>query len=194
MEQDKKERLDLLLSMAKEGNEPAFEGLVLETEDILSALAAGYALKEEDTKDLLQEIYIKLWRSLSSYRGDCSAATWIYRIANNAARDMLRRERLRRFIPLFRTNEEGEEEPLPLASLDISPEESMLDKERRQAVREGIMKLPQMQKEILILRDVNSLSYKEISEILKIEEGTVKSRLSRARNMLKEHLKKGNFL
>ncbi len=143
-------------------------------------------------QDLLQETFIRLWTNRQSYREIARFSTWLYTVAGNLAKSELRRRKVRRFFSLSVGAESGfdreDDRTLELPDEDADPE---TDFERRQIlsrVEEEVQRLPVLFREVIILRDLQELSYEEISTILKIPLGTVKSRVNRARMRLQAKL------
>lgn len=183
-----------LVRRAMKGNEPAFEALVRMYERQVFAYAYRLLSNHQDAEEVTQDVFVKLWRTLGSFRWESSFSTWILVITRNTATDLLRR-RDEGTDPLWREGAEGEEYGVPIAdaSTDSNPEEAYLQKERVATVRRAIDALPSDFRDILCLRELQGLSYSEIAEVLSLEEGTVKSRINRARAALKKILKKWNF-
>lgn len=189
------EDMTALMAKAARGDETAFEAIVRETENTVYRYLFSLLHNREDALDASQETYLRLWRTRSSYRGDCAVGTWILRIAHNCAVDHLRAAGKRASLPLAVTDNEGTEtltDP-PDTDTDSNPEEALARKEKRQAVRAAIDSLNAEQRQIIILRDYDGRSYEEIATLLGIEQGTVKSRLNRARNFIRKFLISGNF-
>jgi len=151
---------------------------------------------EHDAADLSQEIYIKVWRALPSFRGESSFTTWLYRIAQNAATDHARKAARNRTVSLTLENDENEEESgkeMEIAGSDRDPEEAALESEKSTFMEKALNMLSPEHKAVITLRYIEGYSCNEISEILAIDQGTVKSRLFRAREKLKILLEKGNY-
>ncbi|MBQ8512848.1 MAG: sigma-70 family RNA polymerase sigma factor, partial [Clostridia bacterium] len=127
---------------------------------------------------------------------ECSFTTWLFRIAVNCAKDAQRTSGRHRTVSLTQEDEDGEgaEWDLPETNEEFLPEESLDKRERITGIRRAIGELPDEQRQVLILRDLHELPYSQIAELLSLELGTVKSRLNRARQNLKNILKNGNFL
>ena len=128
-------------------------------------------------EDAAQEAFIRAWKHLPSYRPRSPFRNWIYRIANNAALDVLRRR-----------HETVDVDALPIASSNIGPEATVEKEERAKRVQQAVLELPDASRAVLILREYEGLSYKEIANTLSIPIGTVMSRLNYARNRLRESL------
>lgn len=183
-----------LLAQAKKGNERAFEGLVRLYEVRVFSYANSLVGNRQDAEEVTQDVFVKVWRSLPQFRGACSFSSWIMRITRNTATDRLR-TRQEQPQPLFAENEDGELFALPLVDEDPehNPPAAWDREERIQTVRRAIAALPPEQREILILRDLNGYSYAQLAEMLSLEDGTVRSRLNRARQNLKKILESWNF-
>lgn len=178
-----------------DGNVNAFEDLVLEYQDRVYHIALKMTSSPEDAFDLSQETFLKAYRTLGSFRGESGFGSWLYRMCANLCIDFLRKRKRRgqeQILSLDETDEGGRPRELP--DLRYEPQKELERKEQRAMVREGLRRLPEEQRLILILRDVEGLSYQEISETLTIELGTVKSRIYRARARLAALLTSdGNF-
>ncbi len=189
--------LSELMKRAARGDEQAFSELVQKTEASVYRYLYALVKNREDALDLSQEAYLKLWRTLGSYRGDCSPTTWILRIVKNTAIDHIRKTgKTGDILPLNYTDKDGTETSfdLPDTDVDANPEQALERKQTRAAVRGAILSLPEDQRDVIVLREFEGLSYEEIAKRLSLELGTVKSRLSRARHAIKEFLISGNFL
>ena len=183
-----------LIDRVLEGDLSAFEPLVTEYQKRIYNLALRMTKNPADAEDMTQEAFLKAFRSLASFRRDSGFYVWVYRIASNLCIDFLRREKLRNEEPLVQTDGDGEERALELPDLRALPEEEVQRQEIREALRTGFDALPPRQRQILTLRDINGLSYGEIAAVLELEEGTVKSRISRARAALAELLSESGNL
>ncbi len=189
------EILAALMKQAAQGSESAFSDLVKHFEKTVYNIAMQAVRNREDALDISQEVFIKLWRTSGSYRGECSVSSWVIKIARNTTLDLLRRHTSHQTDSLTVEDEDGDtaERDIPVSGGDDDPVSSYERKERISIVRTAIGDLGDEHKEIILLRDISGLSYAEIAQILGIEEGTVKSRLFRARNSLKEILQKRNI-
>jgi RNA polymerase sigma-70 factor (ECF subfamily) len=127
--------------------------------------------------DAAQETFIRAWQHLPGYRPRSPFRNWLYRIATNVARDALRRER-----------ETVSLDSVPLANSEQGPEAAVEGKERGDRVRQAVLSLPPASRAVLVLREYEDLSYREIADTLGIPMGTVMSRLNYARNRLRESL------
>ena len=165
------------------GNVNDFEKLVTAYEKNVYSLALRMVGDPEDAADMTQETFIKAYRSLSSFRGDSKFSSWLYRIASNVCLDFLR-SRSRHPQVSLSTVDEDDRATFELPDLSRNPEEQLMKKLSMEAVRRGLEQLPEQQRQILVLRELGGLSYAELAQTLGLEEGTVKSRIFRARKRL----------
>ena len=183
-----------LVRRAANGSEAAFEAIVRLYERQVFAYAYRLLSNRQDAEEVTQDVFVKVWRTLPSFRWESALSTWILTITRNAATDLLRR-REEPTESLWREDENGGEYAIPVAdpSPESNPEEAYQCKERAELVRRGIAALSPDFREILLLREMQGLSYSDIAVVLSLEEGTVKSRINRARAALKKILKGWNF-
>ena len=166
------------------GDVDAYEALVREYEKNVYNLALRMTGNSEDAYDMSQEAFLKAYNSLPSFRGDSKFSVWLYRIVSTACLDFLRSRTRKPTVSLSTENDEGEEVELDIADEEQTPEKELDRKLTRDAVQRGLKSLPAEHREILLLREIQGLSYEEISEALGLEVGTVKSRIFRARKKL----------
>lgn len=183
-----------LVSRARAGDTAAFEQLMLANQDRVYTLCLRMTGDREDALDLAQEAFFNAWRGLSSFQGNSSFSTWVYRLASNACIDFLRK-RKRRQQGESPHSLDDEEAPLPEpADPRGSPEEELERRELRRAVERGLQALPDHHRQVLVMRELSGMSYQEIGAVLDLDLGTVKSRIARARLALKKFLvQEGNF-
>ncbi len=167
-----------------EGDVNAFEDLVTEHEKGVYAIAQRMTGNAEDAADMTQETFIKAYNSLSSFRGDSKFSVWLYRIATNVCLDFLRSRSRKPTVSLSVEDDDGEETQMDIADESQSPEQLLERGLTRDAVRRGLKSLSPEYRQILLLREIQGLSYEEIAEALVLEVGTVKSRIFRARKRL----------
>jgi RNA polymerase sigma-70 factor (ECF subfamily) len=186
------------LSLARQaaaGNDDAFSVIV----DRYSRLVYNVALRSvsspEDAADISQDTFLKAWRSIGSFRGDCALSTWLCRIALNCCCDHARSAKRHRVLSLTVREEDEESKVLDIPDTDVTamPEEELTRQTEIDAVRAAIDALPEDQKMIITMRDITGLSYAEIAEALGLEMGTVKSRINRARGNVKKFLIERNL-
>ena len=166
------------------GDANAFETLVLEYEKNVYNIALRMTGNSEDAADMTQEAFIKAYNSLQSFRGDSKFSVWLYRIVSNVCLDFLRSKNRRPTVSLSVEDDDGEDAQLDVADESQSPELLLDRKLTRDSVRRGLDSLPPDYRQILLLREVQGLSYDEIAQALSLEVGTVKSRIFRARKRL----------
>lgn len=178
-----------LINKAKKGDIAAFEELVRLHEKKVYTIAYKYMGNYEDAGDITQETFIKAYQVINTFRGEASFATWISRIAANKALDELRKRKR------FQTTSLEEEIELEAGSVskeiaaeDATPEEYYLQQETGEYLQHLLDEMREEYKVVIIMREVEGRTYEEIAEALACSLGTVKSRLSRARNHLKEKI------
>ena len=175
-----------------DGDANAFEALVLRYQKKVYNTVLRLAGDCAEAEDLSQEGFLKIFKGLSSFRGESSFSTYIYRVAANTAIDALRR-REAPTVRLSTENEEGEEFELALPDAGPLPVEILESRERRQAIRAAIDALPEHHRAVIVLREMDGMSYQDIAQAMGLTEGTVKSRINRARGRLRQLLLEGNF-
>lgn len=174
-----------LIRRAKKGDSDAFRLLVEAYQTAVYRLALRMC-GESGAEDAAQEAFVAAWRGLPRFRGECKFSTWLYRLTTNAAIDYLRREQKQRT--------EGDVDDLSLADDSPSPQEQAERSETQQRVRKALAALSDEHRQILLLRYMQELDYGEIAQALHISEGTVKSRINRAKARLRELLaQEGNL-
>ncbi|MGQ0694523.1 MAG: RNA polymerase sigma factor [Nitrospiraceae bacterium] len=168
-----------------------FDKLYRDHVDLMYRFANRLCGESEAAKDLVQETFLNAYRGFKDFRGDAQVSTWLYTIASRACLRMRRRQKgaperelsLEEFIP----TSEGEFR-LQIPVDGLSPEEAFQNKELRQALDAAIDKLPKKYKMVLVLRDMEGLSAKEVGTIMGLNERAVKSRLHRARLFVRREL------
>lgn len=173
-----------LVRAAAGGDESAFSELVRIYENKAYHLALRMVSNPEDAYDVAQDAFLAAWRGLPSFRGESGFSTWLYRLVSNAAIDHLRRTKHQR------GNVSLDDEELNLDAPDDSPtpQEAAEENDLKQAVAAGLRELSDDHRTVLVMREVQELSYEEIAESLQLDLGTVKSRISRARTHLRKIL------
>lgn len=180
-----------LLSRAKNGDMAAFEQLILEHEKIVYNVALRMMNHREDADDIAQEVFIKAFRSIGNFDERATFSTWIYRITVNTCIDEMRKRKGKQNFSLDSEIEDEEGSfKQQIADKGETPEESLLRQEGQSEIVEALRTLSEDHKMVVILRDVQGLSYDEVAEATGTSLGTVKSRLSRGRNQLKAEILK----
>lgn len=178
-----------LIGRAKNGDMSAFEQLILAHEKIVYNVALRTLNNIEDAKDISQEVFIKAFRSIEKFDGRSSFSTWIYRITMNTCIDEVRRRKGKSTVS-FEEEMDAEEGSWKQQYADPgdTPEEKALRVEEQGEILTALNQISEEHKTVIILRDVQGLSYDEIAEITGLTLGTVKSRISRARIQLKQEI------
>ena len=175
-----------LIEQCRAGEMGAFDELMARHQDRVFNLCLWHSRDPEAASDATQEVFIRVFRSLKNFRGDCAFSTWLHRIAVNIALDQAN-WRQRTPVPISTLERSETSFPEPADTGD-HPGEALTRRERRLAVREAMAALPEHHRLVLVLFDIQGYAYGEISEILKVPIGTVRSRLNRARAALREKL------
>ena len=178
-------KLDDLFLLARKGDGAAFEQIVKVTERSVYNLALSMTRNQSDAEDITQETYLRLWRSIREVKIE-SPKAYILRTARNLVLDLIRK-----------SSRQATDEPdldIEDISSDSRPDVSYLQKIEAEQIRRSIEELPPSAREIIILRDIEGLSYSEIASTLSIAEGTLKSKLFRARERLRQIILSKNIL
>ena len=178
---------ELVLRRAQQGDPEAFEALMTDMESLVWRVCWHYTGNREDASDCGQDAVLKIWRSLSAFRFDCAFETWVYRVCVNCCLDFLRRRKRTAAEPLQPLTEKGFDPP------DPSPgtEETVLRQEDLSLLRQAVALLPEEQRDALVLTQLEGKPYGEAADMLGVSEGTVKSRVNRAKAKLKEWWESG---
>lgn len=178
-----------LVEAVRAGDPIAYRGLVEKYQNRVYHLIYGMLRNQEDARDLTQEVFVKAYHRLDSFRQESSFYTWIYRIAMNQAIDFIR-ARKRRPTTAFDegTANRDDNGEIAAAHHEDSPSHALERKRLYKRIMDAMQELPEDQREVLLLREVEGLAYKEIAEIMDIPEGTVMSRLYYARRKLQKLL------
>lgn len=169
-----------LVELARRGDHAAFRVLVEKYQRKMFAVALGIVRDRDDAFDLCQEAFLRAYRGLDRFEGDAQLFTWLYRILHNLAVDHLRRRR-------FQTvSIDDEDHALPIAdeSLDADPSRQLWCRDLCERIDDALARLTPAHREIVVLREVEGLSYKEIADAIGCSIGTVMSRLFHARKKL----------
>ena len=187
---------EALISAASNGDSAAFGQLVTNYQALVYNTIKLKVRNSEDAMDLSQEVFIKLWKALPNWRGECRFSTWLYRICVNTSVDFLRRAPEIPPESLSGIPDEDGDRPLEVAdeTIGASPERLAEQNETTALVRRAISLLSGEQREVILLRDIEGYTYDEIADMLSLEIGTVKSRLNRARSNLRSLLSDGEKL
>ena len=181
---------EFTLRRAQKGDSSAFEMLVTPHEQMLWRVCWHYTHHQEDAADCLQETMLKAWRGIKSYRGECSLSTWLYRIASTVCLDFLRKQK--RLPETESADELAEDEGFTPVDDSPTPDEAIIRQESADNIRAAIDALPADMRTVIILYALQGMQYEEIAEVTRTSVGTVKSRISRARQKIAKYLTDGN--
>ncbi len=166
------------------GSEEAFNRLVLRHQRSAVNLAYRFLGDYEDACDIAQEAFVRVYKHLRRFKGDCSFKTWLYKITLNLSRNRYRWKVRRGEFGRISLDDPGNENPhkhTEVPDTKLSAETELRNKEIHSRIQESLSLLPKMYREILVLRHMEEMSYSEMSKMLRCAEGTIKSRLHRAR-------------
>ncbi len=177
-----------LLERCRGGDTTAFDEIVEQHQNRVFNLCYWVLNDHEAAADAAQDAFVRAFRAIGNFRGDCAFSTWLHRIAVNVA---LNAARSRRHTPLpfsaLENDETGTRPPEPVDPID-NPQDMLTRRERRRVVRCALAELPEHHRLVLVLFDIQGHSYEEMAELLELPLGTVKSRLNRARLALRDKL------
>ena len=174
-----------LIERASAGDPSAFNRLMETHEKRMYAVALRMCANREDAQDCLQEAMLRVYRAISGFKGQSTFSTWVYRITMNTCLDELRRKKNKQNTSLDNLLDMG----WSPADEDDTPERHAVRSEARRRLHGAIRELPDDMRAAIVLRDIQGLSYEEIAQTLDINVGTIKSRISRGREKLREKLK-----
>ncbi len=175
-----------IVKKATQGDAVAFEQLMRAHEGRMYAVSLRMCGNREDALDCTQEAMLRIYRAMSSFKGQSSFATWVYRITMNTCLDELRRRKVRTSSSLDALLDSG----WAPSDEDDTPERHSIASEQRRTLERAIADLPEDMRAAIVLRDVQGFSYEEIAQMLTANVGTIKSRISRGREKLRETLMK----
>ncbi len=173
----------ILLEKAVNGDIQSFELLIKKYQKFAYNIALNYLKNIDEAEDATQEALIKAFKYLKNFHMESKFSTWLYRIVINTCKDELRKKSKENNIISLNANDTYEDE---IEDLSYEPLKTIENKELSNGLKEAINQLKIKYKEVIILCDVNDISYNEISDILKIPVGTVRSRINRGRKMLRK--------
>ena len=178
-----------LIHQAQNGSIEAFEKLILNYESTIYAICLRMLCNEHEARDAAQEVCIKVWKQLKTFQGQSKLSTWIYRIATNQCLDMLRKYKRQEEISLEQESKSSSDAQIMVLADDSASIDRHIEKMAMQDVMsDALSELKEEYRTILVLRDMQGYAYDDIATILHLNNGTVKSRLSRARLALKKVL------
>lgn len=175
----------VLIKMLQEGNQDAFVTLMKQYKEPITNFAYRFLGNYDDAVDVAQETFIRLYRYASSYDGSVKFNTWLYTIASNLAKTELSKYWRKNSVAFSKLNNAGEEDiVMEVADESYMPDSRVDSSVISKNVQSALMKISPSYREMIVLRDIQQLSYEEIASITNSEIGTVKSRINRGRNQL----------
>jgi RNA polymerase sigma-70 factor (ECF subfamily) len=180
---------EALVERAKTGDRAAFQALFQKYHRRVYAVALGVVKRPEDAMDVVQDAFIKVHKHLGTFQGASSFYTWLYRIVMNLGIDHVRRSR--------KVVEWGDDVPLDQAAgdgtmvpkiSDANPRRTLVRRELSDKIRQALETLPEYHRAVILLREVEGMSYEEIAEVLEVPKGTIMSRLFHARRKMQDQL------
>lgn len=174
--------------------DPRVEALFKDYAPKIYALARRFGFDADEAEDGVQEVFVKVQRRIATFRGEAALSTWLYQVAVNALRDHRRRQqRLSRPLPFLNPGageDEGEPAEQRFPAAGLTPADEAARAERKQIVRAALDSLPARFREVLVLRELEGWSYRDIARVLELPQGTVESRIFRARERLAAELRR----
>ena len=179
------------IEQVQQGNQRAFNHLVHLHYNRVYRIVYGVLRNEENSKDVTQQVWIKVWKKIGTFKGDSSFTTWLYRIATFTALDFIRANKKHQKLDSIEASEEAEGiNPIQLTSdiADEQPRSSLRKKEIMDGFQQALTQLNEQHRTALVLREIEGLSYEEIASIMKCKIGTVMSRIFNARKTIQIHM------
>lgn len=182
------------LAKSKDGDIESFERLIAKHQHIAYNIAYRMVGNEEDAKDITQEAFIKVFKSIKSFREDSSFSTWLYRIVMNTCKDELRKKKVKVVSIDQRIETDESSIGIEISDQSYSPETIYEKKQLHDLLHKALTDLPEQNRIVVIMRDVQGFSYEDIAQCINVPVGTVKSRINRGRQMLREMITKDHQL
>ncbi len=181
-----------LVRRAKDGDVEAFEQLISNYQTKIYHIAFHMLSNEQDAEDAAQDAIIKAYRYLGSFKEESGFYTWVYRITHNICLDMIRKRRrsVLHTAELIKKDQDGQETELQIVDEKPQPEEQIMTQQVQVEMQHAISELKENYRIVIIMRDIQGMSYDDIAAVLDISAGTVKSRLNRARENLRKIVSK----
>ena len=176
-----------LIKKCFDGDLKSFEKLISKYEKNAFAIALRYLGDYDDASDVTQDALIKVYKNISKFRFESSFTTWLYRIVINTSKDFLKKRGNQKIISI-----EDSMIDIPSENKKDNPEEHAEEKEVKNKVNEALQNINEENRVVVVLKDIQGFTYDEISDILQIPIGTVRSRISRGRAMLKKEILRQN--
>lgn len=176
-----------LISRTCGGDQMAFQTLVERYQSKVIGIAYGVVHNSDDAKDVAQNVFVKVYKSIDKFRGDSKFSTWLHRIIINVAIDFIRQKKKKTALEYDDTYRQDVELSAPHPQKTL-PSDKLLTKELYAKLQEAVQQLPDTQRTTFVLREMENLSYSDIAEAMECSEGTVMSRLFYARQKIREYL------
>ncbi|MBF0317284.1 MAG: sigma-70 family RNA polymerase sigma factor [Nitrospirae bacterium] len=182
---------EVLISAFRAGRVDAFDGLVLKYKDRVFNMCYRMMGDYDEANDCAQEAFIKAYRAMGGFRGESSFSTWLYRIAVNTCKSRLTSLKYLFFKRMLSTNTETDDGLTPgdISDERFSPEHPLRKRQQDEVIQRAIRSLPLRQRTVVVLRDIEGLSYDEIASVTGLKAGTIKSNIARGRQTLRDKLK-----
>ena len=177
---------EILIAQFQGGDVDSFEELVLRYKDQLLNFVYRFVGNRSDSEDIVQETFLRVFKNKHYYKEIAKFSTWVYTIAGNLAKTELRRRKRKKLLSVSSIIKDDKDYDIP--DLAASPEKEVDGIIKENIIQSAIEKLPSRFREVIVLRDIQGFAYEEISQILDIPLGTVKSRVNRGRLKLQEDL------
>ena len=187
---DKAQNDALIVEQVQKGNSQAYNLLVIKYQHKIRDVALKFTNNQADASDIAQEAFIKAYRAIGSFRGECSFYTWIYRITVNTAKSFLESNSKHRYAVDVDAPEFESQDTQGVLTSNESPDRLIESDELKRVIFKALNELPSDLKQAIMLREIEGKSYDEIAEIMKTPIGTVRSRIFRTRQFIEEQMAK----
>ena len=177
---------EILIEKFQNGDNYAFDQLVRRYKEPLLNFVYRFVGDLTEAEDIVQDTFFRVYKNKHYYKNVAKFSTWIYTIAGNLAKTELRRRKRRKIFSIHRDTQEEKEWDLP--DIETNPEKEVNTVVTERIIQKAINNLPDKFREVVVLRDIEGFSYEDISDIIRVPLGTVKSRVNRARLRLQEDL------
>lgn len=180
-----------LVQRAQQGDRSAFRELYERYHRRSYSIAYGVVKNEQDAREIVQEAFIRVHKHIARFEGSSSFYTWLYRIVMNLSIDHLRRKKGRSFDyddRIGRDDDLAGDGAIVPSIMDANPRKTVVRKELRQALQKALDELPEIHRAVILLREVEGMSYEEMARVLEVPKGTIMSRLFHARRKMQESL------
>lgn len=175
-----------LIHNLKNGDREAFNCLIEQYQNKIINIAFGMLSDTEDAMDASQEVFINVYKSIHTFKENSSFSTWIYRICANVCKDFLRRRmRQAKTVSIYSAGED-EDDIMEIPDSSMSPEQTSEQKELQREIRRAMDSLTAEHKTVLVMCDIEGMSYEQMADVLNLPIGTVRSRINRARQALRK--------